>query len=226
MKYVREARLRKGAAGFTLVEMAIVSGLFAVALGSLALFFRGTERLYRAETLDAELERQAAHALERVVRELRIAAADSFAPAPEDGELSSFQYVQAVGITAGAVDWTTPRLLELSLEAGEIDDGLDDNGNGLVDEGRLVLTTDVDGPEERSLLITRWVREFLEGEVENGLDDNGNGLVDEPGFVVDAFGDALRIRLTLERRTDEGRFLTHTVQTSIRPRNRVEPEVE
>jgi hypothetical protein len=72
---------------------------------------------------------------------------------------------------------------------------------------------------ERTIVLTRWVRELLEGELPNGEDDNGNGLIDEPGLSFDVIGEVWTIRLTLERPDNKGRLVTHTVQTSVKTRN-------
>ena len=110
------------------------------------------------------------------------------------------------------------RSLSFEYEIGELDDGLDNNGNGLIDEGRLVLTENAGLTNDRRV-ITRWVAELLEGELDDGLDNNGNGLVDEPGFLVERIGESLIVRVTLQKRDAEGRLMTRTARTSVRLRN-------
>jgi hypothetical protein len=207
-------------AGFTLVELAIAGALFAVILGSVALVAGSSERTYRTESVHSQLEAQAGRTMQQVCEELRMAGIDTLSPAPAAGvAASSVQYVQAIGIENGVVQWTPLRRLELEYELGELDDGLDNNGNGLVDEGRLVLVEDPGSPNERRRVLTRWVAELLEGELANGLDDNGNGLVDERGFSLEGNGRAVTVRFTLERRTNEGALLRRTANSSVRPRN-------
>ena len=104
-------------------------------------------------------------------------------------------------------------------ETGEIDDGLDNNGNGLVDEGRVVLTENLGGADERDRILARRVRELLEGELDNGVDDNGNGLVDEKGFSFERMGESLVIRMTMERIDVGQRTIERSAQTSVRLRN-------
>ena len=226
MKQNRRQSARSRAAGYSLLELVIVAALFLVVVASLAIVARGSDQLYETEAVGSHLEGQAAVALDQIVRELRIAGFDTLIPDPGAVGTSSIEYRQAIDIEAGEVTWTAPRRLEFQYETGEVDDGVDNNGNGLIDEGRVVLTTDVDGPEEWTRVITRWVPEFFEGEVPNNLDDNGNLLVDEQGFVLERVGESLVVRLMLQRRTRDGRLLTRRSQTSVRPRNRVEPEEE
>ena len=106
--------------------------------------------------------------------------------------------------------------IALELERVELDNGLDDNGNGLVDERMVVRIEDPGGPDERRKVICHDVSEYLAGEIPNGLDDNGNGLNDERGLSFVVLGDVLTIRLTLEAPGANENMLERTVQTSVR----------
>ena len=207
-------------AGLTLVEVAVVTVLLVIVLSSIAIVGRASDRAYRTGSIASHLESQVAVVMERVAKELEIAGIDTITPDPGAAGTSTIQFVQATGLQGGVVVWTPLRRLELELEAGELDDGIDNNGNELVDERALVLTEDPGGPAERRRILTHWVAELAEGEIANGVDDNGNGLLDEPGFVIWRVGETLVVRLTLARRTAEGTLLTRTARTSTRPRNR------
>jgi len=213
--------------GFSLVELLTVTLLLGLILSSLALVGGASDRAYRTGSMVSHLESRIATAVDHVVGDLRSAGVDTFVPEPAPGVgASTVQYVQAVGLAGAAAEWTGLRRLGFEYETGEVDDGLDNNGNGLVDEGCLVLTEDLGGPNERRRVLTRWVAEYLEGETPNGLDDNGNDLVDERGFVLERVGDSILVRLTLQRRTTEGALLTRSARTSATPRNRMEEEEE
>ena len=118
----------------------------------------------------------------------------------------------------GGLGWETIRL-EFQYDEGESDNGADDNGNGLVDEGRVVLTRAVGTAEENSVVLCRSVREYLEGEEPNGSDDNGNGLVDEKGFCFTLDGDLLMVRLTIERLNADKHLVSETTYSGIGFRN-------
>ena len=205
--------------GYTLIESVIAVTLLGLVIGSITMVGRAHERAYHTAATASQLEAQAALAMERIMTDLRIAARESITPDPGAVGTAGVQYVQAVGIALGEVELSPLRAVRFEYELGEIDDGIDNNGNGLVDEGRVVLIENLGEPNERTRVITRWVRELSGGEQDNGLDDNGNGLVDEPGFVLRRVDETLIVRLTLERRDVEGRTMSRTAQTSIRPRN-------
>jgi hypothetical protein len=113
------------------------------------------------------------------------------------------------------VSWDLPSSLSLELDTGEIDNGLDDDGDGLIDERRLVLTRNVGGPNTITTVLCNGIPELAEGEVANGLDDNGNGVVDEAGFNVRKVGDLLTVRLTVQAPAGGGQIITSTLSTSI-----------
>jgi len=206
--------------GLTLVELLISATLLALVLIAVASVGRSSERAYRTGSMASVLEDRAGQAIERVVAELRIAGVETLVPDPVAGlGADSVQFQQALDVVAGSVVWSAPRRLSFEYEVGELDDGLDNNGNGLIDEGVLVLTVDIGTPDERELVITRWVRETQDGEIQNGLDDDGDGLVDESGFHMERFGETLTIDLSLERRDAEGFVLNRSARTSTRLRN-------
>ncbi len=217
MKTQRNNRPR---AGFSLIEMLIVALILSLALGMLSMIGQSSERAYETGTTAAQLEQQSAQAVDRIVVELRPMRLSTLAPDPSPGlGGSSIQYVQALGFEAGEVQDSSLRQLAFEYAEGELDDGLDNNSNGLRDEGRVVLTEDLGGPSERELVLTRWVAELFEGELPNGIDDNGNGLVDERGFHVERAGETLFVRLTLQRPDAQQRVMTRTARTSTEARN-------
>ena len=123
------------------------------------------------------------------------------------------------GFAGGAPTWSSLTRIGFAYEPGEIDDAIDDGGDGLVDEGQLVMVQDVGTAAERTLVLASSVRELLEGELPNAADDNGNGLQDEGGVSFELVGETLLIRLSLERRDSDNQLLTRTVETGIRLRN-------
>lgn len=109
--------------------------------------------------------------------------------------------------------------IEYVLEPGEVQDDLDNDGDGLIDEGSVVLTRDPAGPDEISVILCRNVREYYEDERLDFVDENGNGLVDEAGFHIQRQGDQLVIRLTVEDVDLRGDVVTKSAEALIRIRN-------
>ena len=107
----------------------------------------------------------------------------------------------------------------LDYQEGEVDDGLDNNGNGLADEGVLLWTRDLGGAGESTHVICRGVREYLQGEEPNLDADTDNGLEDEPGYCLERVGETLVIRLTLERQVSDAGIQQRTIETSVKLRS-------
>jgi prepilin-type N-terminal cleavage/methylation domain-containing protein len=214
-------RTNRACAGFTLIEVMITSSLVGLVVSAiLGLGMSGTS-VFRSGSSRANLDAASQRAMERIVAELTTAGKGKLAPLATgaNGE-TSMLFQQAIGVTAGKTDWTPlPLSLDWELETGELDNGIDDNGNGLVDEGLVVLTRDAGGPNPDRVILCRWVRSYLEGEVPNGGDDNGNGLFDERGFCFERVGDSLVIRLTLERLDSDGIPVVRSLETTVRLRN-------
>jgi len=209
------------ASGFSLVELAIAASILFIVIAALTTLSGASDRAFRTGVTVAQLEQQAARVTDRIVDELGVAGLDTFVTLPIQGAPSDeLEYLRAVGFVDGEVLWTAPRRLALEYEIGEVDDGKDNNRNGLIDECRVVLTENLGLAEERQLVLSRWVPELLEGELSNGVDDNGNGLVDEPGFCVERIGETFVVRLSLQRRDASSRLMSRTTSTSTRIRNR------
>jgi len=211
-------------AGYSIVELAIAVSILALIFGFLGMTGSANSKAFRSGISQAHVESQIESAMQRVVAELRVAGRSTFAPALAPGAgTSSLAYAQALDLVDGEVVWSPMRRLAFEYAPQDPNDGVDNNHNGLVDEGRLVLTVDVGTPDERRVVLTNWVPELLEGELPAAGDDNLNGLVDEPGFciqrVADSAGEALVVRLSLQRRDANGSPLNKTIESRVRVRN-------
>lgn len=209
---------RRSRGGFTLVEAVIASALALLLLSSAVLAARGGMGAFRATQDASDAEARVRRALDRVVIELMSAGVSELLPDPStDFGGSNFQFRRAVGLDGTAPVWGPTSSLAFEYGPGESDDGVDNDGNGLVDDGILVLTRDVGGDEQR-IVLCRGVRELLEGETADGDDDNGNGVIDEAGFNVRRVGTVLFVRLSVEEPVETGTII-RTLETSVRPRN-------
>lgn len=203
-----------------MVEMLVAAGVFALLLGAIANTVQHGNQAYRQGVANAVVEGQCRRMLERIAAEFGDVDRSSLNPNPTGlFWTAAIDYARANGFAAGALQVGPTRRLLLALETGELDNGLDDNGNGLIDERRVLLVPDTATPAERVSLGSQ-VRELAEGELPNGLDDNGNGIADEAGlwFRHDGSG-TLTVSLSLERLDGRGGSIVRTLTTSVRMRN-------
>jgi prepilin-type N-terminal cleavage/methylation domain-containing protein len=215
-------RSRRRSNGFTLVESLIAVTLLAV------LFLAVAQTSSRAS--DAFDEGSAEHSLSTGTHRCldRITQAIEFA----DGGILAGLGGTALGVDADEVSFQTvtgwvgtdlersgPIVIRAEPETGELNDGLDNDGDELVDEIQVVQVENEGLPDERRTVLARGVAELYEGEIANNLDDNGNGLKDERGLSFSATGDVVSVRLTCQRRDEAGRLLTKTAETAVRLRN-------
>jgi prepilin-type N-terminal cleavage/methylation domain-containing protein len=206
--------------GFTLVELMISVVILGMIMSSVALVGISNRRAFDQGAGGANLEVTLRRAVDHVVQELMRAAAISLGPNPlAPAGADDMTYYKIVGVAAGEPVESTLFRLRWEYEEGEIDDGVDNNGNGLVDEGRILYTRDFTEANERTVVICHNVAEYFPGETPNLADDNGNGLQDERGFCLERVGDAIVIRLALTSIVADSGLQTRTIETSVKLRN-------
>jgi len=201
-------------AGFSLVELTIGIALTAAMVLAVVATTSATTRAYEVHRAEQDLTMQAARVLDAVASEFADAELGSLVTAPSD----SATYRRCTG-WAGAAQFGEPTRVFFELDDRELADGLDNDGDGLVDEGKVVRIRDVGTPQEMRVVLTHNVAGLLDGEVADGDDDNDNGLIDERGLAFDVADDVLTIRIGLESLDPRGRRLSAVVETSVRIRN-------
>jgi len=203
-----------------MVELAVSLALITVMMGGLMIVSHNITSAVRAGTSSAALEVEGETAIRRLVEVLREAATDTVTPRPAAPfSTPRVDFLRADSWSIKGFQWNPLERIRLELRPGELDNGLDDNGNGLSDERRVTWITDPGAPGQRVVTLCNWASELLEGELPNGADDNGNGLIDEPGLCVVFQDDGALVRLTLQRRDPEGRLLTRTFERRVGFRN-------
>jgi len=217
---MQPARPRR-TAGVTLLELVIVLAMLGIVMGSVVTVIRGSTRACRVGSTSAHLEALVVRVLDRIEDRLRASARATITPAlsaPFSSNRIDFQ--RTVGYAGGAVTWSPTERIGFQYRPGEIDNGKDDDGDGLIDDGRVVWTQNVGLANQTSTDWADGVSEYLQGEIQNNLDDNRNGLVDECGlcFAVDAT--SVVVRLTLQDLSSDGVLLTKTAEKRIFFRNR------
>ncbi len=221
MKQILEYGSRARRSGFTLVEVLVSAVVLSILAGVLGIAVLTSGGAYEQDFLNSHVDTVVRRTIDHVSLELIDADRSSIVLAPGAPFAStSVDYRRGQG-WGGALVTSPTRQLRLEYMPGEIDDGLDNDGNGLVDECRIVFTPDLDTVPGMTVTRANWVRELLEGELPNGIDDNGNGVADEGGLFMtfDAATGIFTAEVTLERMTREGRLVTRTARTSVRVRN-------
>ncbi len=206
--------------GCTLLEMMVGLTLLTVLLGIVIMTMQRGSAAYRRSASNSSLDAKVNRALSRLARELVDAGGASFAPDPTPPLGSAtLDFQRPVAWAGGAIVWGPTVRFVMELAPGEIDNGVDDNGNGLIDEGVLVRIENPGLVNEQRSSLSRGVSEYLEGETGDGTDENGNGLVDEGGLSFSRSDGSLQIRLSLERIGPDGELMVRTLETSVALRN-------
>lgn len=212
---------RRKKRGTTLIDMMIGMTLLAIVLGSIATAGNSGTSLFQSGVVRSQLEVQATRTMNKLRQQLLVSEIESIAgiaQAPFWDNQVVFDQPEGFSSDVGMLGTRSTRI-EFRYEDGELDDGIDNDSDGKIDEGVVVMTRDFGGPEEQEVVLCRDVREYLEGELPNGLDDNGNGLIDERGLCFDHSGENLFVRLSLEGRDRLGNVITRTLVTSVWLRN-------
>ena len=201
--------------GLTMIEILISTFIFATVLGLIGLTMITGTGTYQSDMQTSQQYSKANSLLDHVVKEFAMVRTASLNPNPiSPAHTSSLQFQQLDDYVAGGIVWSSLRRIEWQMATGELNNGLDDNGNGLADEGNVVLIMDDGGMNELTLNLGSNVAEYLEGELPNGLDDNGNGLLDERGLTFVRVGDTLIIRITTQSVGELGKITSKTYTTA------------
>jgi prepilin-type N-terminal cleavage/methylation domain-containing protein len=210
---------RPSRSGFTLIESLIAVSLMGVLFLAVAQTSSRASDAFDEGNAEHMLSTSTHRCIERVANAIRFADGTLLAPELESPlGASEVAFRTPVGFNGTEVQWSSVRIT-VELEPGELDDGIDNDKDGLIDEQLVVLTDNIGQPDERRLVLASSVARLFEGETLNNADDNGNGLTDETGLSFSSEGNVVTVRLTCQRRDDSGRLLTKTAITAVRLRN-------
>jgi len=214
---MRTHRNSSDARGFTLIEVLISSALFSLVAGSIAMLSLRSNSAVMSTTLQSGVDNDCRRALDRVALELTSSGTSVLTPPPSvPFGTDSLTFRQGIGANAGVIVWGPQARFAFEYETGEIDDGIDNNQNGLIDEGQLVLTRNPGLVSAQRIVLCHDLREYAPGETANGLDDNGDGVRDERGFNAVLVGTVLTLRMTIERVTPGQPAYVRNLQTSVK----------
>jgi hypothetical protein len=219
---------RRGArsrAGMSLVEAIVAAAITAVILGAIVRAATSGQKSATQTMVATEIETQARDVVDRIAEELVAARTTGLSPSPTGTFGSStLTYQKCTGYAGGVAVFGVNQRIRWVIEPTETNNGIDDDRDGLIDEGMVEFTRDLGAGTQRIVRWARGVREYLARENQNTVDDNANGLIDEAGLSFSLTGRVLTIRLTLQGIGPKGdgargKVLTRTVETSVRLRN-------
>lgn len=207
---------RSSSSGFTLLESLIAVTLLAVLFLAVAQTSSKASDAFDEGGTEHALSTSTHRCLDRITEAIEFAGGGILAGlGVADVGADKVSFSTPIGWAGTDPDWSGLIVIRAELEAGELNDGLDNDGDGLIDELQVVQIL-ADG---RRIVLASGVAELYAGEIANNLDDNGNGLKDERGLSFSAVGNVVSVRLTCQRRDEAGRLLTKTAETAVRLRN-------
>jgi hypothetical protein len=206
--------------GHSLIELCIALTLLIIVLGLPALLLDTSSRAFSTGSRSSEVDLAARRALDTIAERLSGSGAADIVGLLPGQPSSSIVFRAATGYAGNAIVWGNDERIELQVEPGEVIDGADNDGDGLIDEQRVLWTRDLGLPSERTQVLCTRVRRSLEGEIPgNAKDDNGNGFVDEAGLMITIDGESIGLALTVERRDAFGTAILHTARRTVALRN-------
>jgi prepilin-type N-terminal cleavage/methylation domain-containing protein len=193
--------IRTGRAGFTLLEILIATAIFGLVLANVTMVSRTSQEAYRTGAFMGVLEEQAEQTMDRIEMAVMSSEHADLAPAPPLFA-SAIDYERSLGVEDGQMIFDNPERIELELGLGQV-----------------TWLQNPQTAEERKVVWTRHVPEYMQDELPNAADDNDNGLVDESGLSFDMEGRQVSIRLTLQREDSKSRVYTRMIESRVTCRN-------
>lgn len=208
----RRAGRRRRAA---LLQIAVASGIAVVGLGVAGAALSRAQTTSRDSAVRTSLDRRRAQGVDAVIEALQDASASSIATdLAATAAASAVTLRTKVGFESDAPTYSATTTIEWVIDPRETDNGLDDDKDGLIDEG-FVRRTVGTGGTARSDVLVRDVCRRLEGETANTRDDNGNGAVDERGLLFVRSGGRIRVWLSVAAKMPDGAIAVRTMGGSV-----------
>lgn len=211
---------RSRRAGFTLVELAVGATILTIVVCTIGLVAVRGMNAFSSGQDAVEMEMKNSMSANQITEAFLGLRVDGVNPLPQAPFSTSWiEYRTPEAVNGSNFDWSGTTRVEFAYFPDEVDDGVDNNGNGLIDEGVVQVTTNLGEDDEQTRVVKRWVAELAEGELPNGLDDNGDGLIDEGGLCFYYKGGSLVMQITVSMPGEAGKITTKTVESTVRLRN-------
>lgn len=179
--------------GFTLLELMIAIAVLAI-LGALVfMMLKSMSDSYSTGSLHGGLNSETRDLLDRIAAETADAGITTLVPAFPNGS-TTLAFRRNTGYAGGAIVFGAPITYAFVYEPGELNNGIDDNGDGRIDEGRLVRTENGD-----PVILSRDLA--------------------ENGITFTQTGNTIRVILTIEKVDEKRQVVRYTRETTIQIRN-------
>ncbi len=187
--------------GFSLLEVMIVTVILIIVLGGIFEVLLSGLNTYNESSIMTEVHTHARRIIDSVANEIQGAGLSTIYPIPPESGTgtSTISFQTATGYSAGAIQWSDVITISFEYEAGESDNGADDNGNGLIDEGVVKRTVTDSGGGTTSKILGHWV--------------------EEDGLSFNLRLDVLTIALKLKKKGYKGDPWTTTLTTAVQIKN-------
>ncbi len=129
--------------GYTLLEIAVSLVVLNVVLGGAFMVIFHANRLFSEQMSHVNLEQTGWRVMDRLANELQGANPPTVTPVVID-DSTWLRFQKVTGFSGGAITLGGFATVTFRLAAGETDNNVDDNGDGIADEGFVVLTPDGD----------------------------------------------------------------------------------
>ena len=206
--------------GMTLIEISISVLILAAVIGVPIMLLVSGSRAYAIEAAAAAANEAVRQGVDGISARLTTAISAGILPPANQSEW--IEYNRGIGYQGGAASASPGPTERIQFEYSptDPDDGLDNDLDGLVDEGLVVWIENPGLPGQRRLTLVDTVPEAQAGEVlGNNLDDNGNGLVDEMGLAFDITTSRVAVCLTIVSPAPDGSTLVRNLERTVAFRN-------
>jgi len=180
-------RRLKRIVGFTLIEVMIATAILVIVASAIYGIFAGSSRFYATTVSLEHIQEQARRGVDQIAEELRLADQATLVITTVSGS-NQVVFRRITGFSGGAPQWSAN--ITWNYQTSPVDA----NGNGVVDEGRVVRTL-------------------------NGVSITLCHNVLQGGLVFTRTGDNVLIRLTLIGLDGQGKLIQTFAETSVTLRN-------
>lgn len=131
--------------GFTLVEMTIAMTVLSILFYALFESMKISDSEYRDQTTQLEVSNGAKKIVQMIADELQNSSLTQItSPLPLFPAFANSITFSVNAGYAGAIIWSAPITYQLTMDEGELQNGIDDNGDGRIDEQLMTRTQNAD----------------------------------------------------------------------------------